>query len=115
MEKEFNTQICTTIEQSERLLALGVRKETADLHYCVCNDGQGDVFHILLPCVIRRSKDVPAWSLHRLIEIVECDMQTEGRYVCLAEARFAKYDNLFDNMIDCIEWLIKVGYTIRNA
>ena len=27
---EFNSQICTTRKQSERLLALGLKKETAD-------------------------------------------------------------------------------------
>ena len=30
---KFNSQICTTKEQSERLLALGLKKETADLAY----------------------------------------------------------------------------------
>ena len=33
---KFNSQICTTREQSERLLALGLKKETADMirpHY----------------------------------------------------------------------------------
>ena len=29
----FNSQICTTKEQSERLLALGLKKETADMVY----------------------------------------------------------------------------------
>lgn len=29
---EFNSQICTTKEQSERLLALGLKKETADMY-----------------------------------------------------------------------------------
>ena len=28
---KFNSQICTTIEQSERLLALGLKKKTADM------------------------------------------------------------------------------------
>lgn len=28
---KFNSQICTTKEQSERLLALGLKKETADM------------------------------------------------------------------------------------
>ena len=28
---EFKSQICTTKEQSERLLALGLKKETADM------------------------------------------------------------------------------------
>ena len=31
IEFNFNSQICTTREQSERLLALGLRKETADM------------------------------------------------------------------------------------
>lgn len=30
----FNSQICTTREQSERLLVLGLKKETADMMYC---------------------------------------------------------------------------------
>lgn len=30
---KFNSQICTTREQSERLLALGLKKETADMHW----------------------------------------------------------------------------------
>ena len=30
---EFNSQICTTREQSEKLLALGLKKETADMVY----------------------------------------------------------------------------------
>ena len=28
---KFNSQICTTKEQSERLIALGLKKETADM------------------------------------------------------------------------------------
>ena len=31
MEMKFNSQICTTREQSERLIALGLKKETADM------------------------------------------------------------------------------------
>lgn len=35
METKFNfeSQICTTKEQSERLIALGLKKETADMCY----------------------------------------------------------------------------------
>ena len=29
----FNSQICTTREQSERLLTLGLKKKTADMYY----------------------------------------------------------------------------------
>lgn len=30
---KFNSQICTSRSQSERLLALGLKKETADMAY----------------------------------------------------------------------------------
>lgn len=30
---EFKSQICTTVEQSKRLLELGLKKETADMWY----------------------------------------------------------------------------------
>lgn len=33
---KFESQICTTKEQSERLLALGLKRETADM--CIDND-----------------------------------------------------------------------------
>ena len=36
----FNSQICTTREQSERLLALGLKKETADMVYQAIGVGQ---------------------------------------------------------------------------
>ena len=35
----FSSQICTTREQSERLLALGLKKETADMTIHIKNDG----------------------------------------------------------------------------
>ena len=42
MNMNFNSQICTTREQSEHLLALGLKKETADMSvvgkYMGCDD-----------------------------------------------------------------------------
>ena len=35
----FNSQICTTREQSERLLTLGLKKETADMTIHIKSDG----------------------------------------------------------------------------
>ena len=63
----FTSQICTTKEQSERLLALGLKKETADMMYCKTASGElitakdDDYLEHL---------DFPAWSLHRLIEMI---------------------------------------------
>lgn len=69
---EFNSQICTTREQSERLLALGLKANTADMRYILF---EGD----LEPCIrampwnsicIPCQNNFPAWSLHRLIEML---------------------------------------------
>lgn len=73
---KFNSQICTNREQSERLLALGLKKETAD---CVVSSiGSKDhLIHTEEPIYVMESltsKRIPnylAWSLHRLIEIAE--------------------------------------------
>lgn len=64
----FNSQICTTKEQSERLLALGLKKETADcvmMYYDGWHIGEAEHFDF--------DKDPvePGWSLHRLIEIYD--------------------------------------------
>ena len=64
---KFNSQICTTKEQSERLLALGLKKETADcvmMYYDGWHIGEAEHFDF--------DKDPvdPAWSLHRLIEMI---------------------------------------------
>ena len=64
---KFNSQICTTRSQSERLLALGLKKGTADMMYCITASGElitakdDDYLEHL---------DFPAWSLHRLIEMM---------------------------------------------
>lgn len=71
--KEFNSQICTSREQSERLLELGLKKETADMHYST--DHRGNVRQLWLLAYGDLHEDVqvhslPAWSLHRLIEMM---------------------------------------------
>ena len=40
VEFDFKSQIATTIEQSERMIALGIKKETADMthHYLHSTD-----------------------------------------------------------------------------
>ena len=56
------------------------------------------------------SSDIPAWSLHRLVSMIEEDFQSNGRFFCLPMFGFDKSDNLYDNIIDAYEWLIKEGY-----
>ena len=108
---DFTSQICTTKEQSEQLRALGLKKETAD---CVIMYYDG--WHIAVAEDFDFDKDPvePAWSLHRLIEMLNNTQfgMTIGIYcneVTFAEDLFEVYDNTYDNLISVIEWLIGLG------
>ena len=79
-ELKFKSQICTTIEQSKRLLELGLNPETADMYYTNASlPFIKDDFHIVCKEYYQVDKEVnneispftfiPAWSLHRLIEM----------------------------------------------
>ena len=96
----FNSQICTTREQSERLLSLGLKKETADMSYTamVINHKVQYMEH----CSTPKGMDIPAWSLHRLWELANI------KYIILdSEDEIAV---LYDEVIMKIEQFIKEGY-----
>lgn len=114
---KFNSQVCTTKIQSERLLALGLKRETADcvmMYYDGWHIGEAEHFDF--------DKDPvdPAWSLHRLIEM--CGIERlpicfgkKGRVRIRVSHIHPTHDgrsgyNHYDSLIDCIEWLIKEGY-----
>lgn len=117
---EFKSQVYTTIEQSKRLIALGIKTETADCcHYYVAGVDDKDV---------PEDANCPAWSLHRLVDMIPLDIwHTEYEngprlkhtfwfckhapsYNSVENIDFRAHPNLYDNIIDCIEWLINEGY-----
>ena len=132
---EFKSQICTTVEQSKRLLGLGLKKETADMTWkfsylmkgvprydCLAEStwDEETIARYVQHCGLMNltehwkhpdgtqmsseevyaeitKKDIPAWGLHRLIEILDtnpCVFYTNCGY---------------DNIIDRIEDYIKEG------
>ena len=125
----FNSAICTSKEQSELLLALGLKKETADMYYEMKAEGE-------LPRIMPHTSEIdyfqlwdsitPAWSLHRLIEMMPrkvefplCGMPKDFHFEI--HNGFVRYYNgyvccvmegggYYKGIIDCIEWLIKEGY-----
>lgn len=140
---EFNSRICTTKEQSERLLALGLKKETADCNVMLTI--RGEMYHIGFDMCRyrdyyfrygREHNYQPAWSLHRLLEMLPQGViiagteyklsidshlcveyiseETQSRVVMSGELsnpiRYFWKGDVFDRIICCICWLIKEGY-----
>ena len=116
METKFNfkSQVCTDRFQSERLLALGLKKETADCtlfrrsknaEWEISTDSYNDWVKEILPLEVGYTHEdiIPAWSLHRLIEMR------------LAHDPFAVFqlnntEDAFEKVISHIEHGIKEGY-----
>ena len=108
---KFNSQVCTSIDQSRRLLELGLKKETADMLIMSYSTEQ-DIIALSWSESGGWTKDnsIPAWSLHRLIEMIDDECVIHLDNFTIEGNLFEVYDNLYDNIIDCIEWLIKEGY-----
>ena len=85
LKKDINrSQVCTTKDQSQRLLGLGLKPETADMSLTVVcgaeiaqfvgelnNLGNIKVNGINVP--IEEVENIPAWSLHRLLCMLDYD------------------------------------------
>ena len=107
---KFNSQICTTREQSERLLALGLRKETADMVLCEPFDyekrkySDGNVKIVLEEGEDFCKDDIPAWSLGRLWELYWSNkVGSDCLFGC------SKYMSPYEKMIAMIEYDIEDG------
>ena len=130
----FNSQVCTDKVQSERLLALGLKKETADMKYPCTSEYYGGILTegtSSLPIIIDTEDDditeydIPAWSLHRLLSLLPQSAKIGKNYYALAiiQNEFVRLiddigdiyiyfdrDGIYESLLLCIEWLIKEGY-----
>lgn len=119
---ELKSKICTSVDQSKKLLELGLKPETADMLTPTHNKKACSVGY------------VKAWSLSRLIELMpkritgrkfrtiyELDILPDGievDYSCLFDSDCVLHSvyldgpeaTLFDAIIEMIEWLIKNKY-----
>lgn len=127
IEFNFKSQIATTIEQSERLIALGLRKETADMvHYRSSSMNEWGILATPWRGDCEGSKwYYPAWSLNRLIEMMPLDVVPEGGFdniftltkgypsgYSVEYDGFSYYhkENIYDTLIEGVEHLIKEGH-----
>lgn len=105
METNFNfkSQPATSREQSERLLALGLKKETADCYWFYCDIAKEWKCTILSSTQVFKDYPttvIPAWSLGRLLEVMRMK----------ASSQIIPLDDTFDRLIEGIETRIKEGY-----
>lgn len=129
---KFNSAICTSRVQSERLLSLRLKKETADCALLPLTDKVTSV--LVKPSTNDIKNTIPAWSLGRLIEMLPSPIPiseyipTFHHYAYLdlskvsahyywedydgAERALASFcgDGLFAAVVDATEWLIEEGY-----
>lgn len=112
---KFNSQVCTSVEQSKLLLELGLNPETADYqHFAYTTDSKGKpipkrnqkwVIRIGIDkyvpvCGFMSTTFIPAWSLHRLIKL----------YKDVGDTSMWSLENVnYNRLIQCIGLAIKHG------
>ena len=134
---EFESHVCTTKEQSEKLFSLGLKKETADCfleYFGIDNEGKS----IYRPTIIVNNcrmpdyeKDLPAWSIGRLWEILPNELELCGElgpnvfqkfidskaYIGYIDPNISRLTfkyfwegDIYDRLITCFQWLAESGY-----
>ena len=120
----------TTIEQSQKLLALGLKKESADMYYFMDPTPVGSIYVPSLMFVEKHLKsrmpeytkgDIPCWSLGALEKVMPSFQS--NKYVGKYNYEFIKdewsngpdyrtdsYDNPIDAAYEMVCWLLEKGY-----
>lgn len=132
---DFKSQIATNINQSWKLLKLGLKPGTADMYLEKSKTPEYGEYHLHTISdgidaehwfSVRMNRDItPAWSLDRLLEIMpksitqsnrpnaDFDMNSDGQYWFISYEELGydvKHQEMrhksFDAVICMIEWLI---------
>lgn len=131
----FKSQIATNINQSWKLLNLGLKPCTADMYLEKSKTPEYGEYHLHTICEgidpehwfsVRMNRDItPAWSLDRLLELIpksikqrhrpnaDFDIHSDGQYWFISYEELGydvKHQEMrhksFDAVICMIEWLI---------
>ena len=109
----------TTIEQSKRLVELGLDPKTADLHY----DGEGEIVgkgRCLALHKPYRDSHIPAWSLDALLKVIPCsyqltrnartfrnDTKKNVQFMLLTVLRHDTFDTELEAVYTMVVWLLE--------
>ena len=135
---DFKSQIGTNINQSLKLLSMGLKPCTADLYLEKSKTPEFGEYHLHTICdgidpehwfSVRMNRDIiPSWGLNRLLELVpksieqgnrpnaNLDINSDGMYWFVTYEELG-YDvkhqemkrDLFDAVIATVQWLIDNG------
>lgn len=106
----METKICTLIEQSKKLIELGINVKTADMFWSLNPEvlvaSEYMTEDNCIPCV----DAIPAWSLSALLELIpkfslEKDVSNNEGYQLHYNYDTTYYDNLVDAAFEMICWL----------
>lgn len=115
-EVKFNSQVCTSVEQSKRLLAIGLKPETADMYitnmstkgfqytdpWQIGSISYKDVMSFWTEKGLKLENTyweiIPAWSLHRLMIIGN-----------IGKSGFTNVDEAYNTCINLIASHIRFG------
>ena len=104
-------KICTSIEQSKKLIELGIDVNTADMLWTydfVVNDING--LNVISDNFKPEENDIPAWSLSALLELIPAGNillrdALSKNYKCINTVDSDLYDNPLDAVFEMICWL----------
>lgn len=104
------SKICTSQEQSKKLVELGIDVNTADMYYDCNSYGIQGKPEVAVGKVW--SKDIPAWSLTALIGLIpkfslEKDISKNAGYQLHHNYNTVYYDEPVDAAFEMICWLKK--------
>ena len=104
------TMVCTSIEQSNRLVELGINPKTADMGWFKAYSLREEIYkpYIKGYKLENHQSDIPAWSIYKLIEIISIDVTFKNEFIVINNntKMFNSSTNVYDNLIDVIEYLI---------
>lgn len=104
------TMVCTSIEQSNRLIELGINPKTSDMGWFKAYSLREEIYKPFIKGykLENHKSDIPAWSIYKLIEIISIDVTFKNEFIVINDntKMFSSSTNVYDNLIDVIEYLI---------
>ena len=101
-------KICTSIEQSQKLLELGIDVNTADMYWWY--SGKRYYVESMDDDDFNKKSDIPAWSLSALLELMPAGNilfrnTLSKNYKCINTVDSDDYDNPLDAAFEMVCWL----------